>query len=590
MSRIFFTNNISWGNNLKNIFDYNYKPSYYEINDEYALSNYKKLNIDNMNSFINGNDIILCTGTLIYREKFGEEALRMMLDDAYNFSVEDLRRKSLGSYAVIIKKGNKFIGFVDETHTYLLYYYMNDREFLVSNSCWHIANIVNAQINEAALLEMGVRRCIMSKQTQYEGINKLSATEYFVYDCTEKTFKIKHCELNDYKQKFSSRDQAVNYIVEQIKEISAIRSKYISSCMHFLTGGIDSRLELSINSYNNDYISLGYWIGNDLITNGTVEDSRIVSEIGKKLAFSYKIFDVTEEFETALSNINHKTCRKYGEYASIYAGNSRWFEIFENLKGVESVGFGYLGESMRPLQELDEYYTDNFSSLDFIKKIYCRCGLEKDMFQLDGFYDFLQAELKPLIEYNKGDESNLTKNLAFKLFSYSRFEADCLLNNFGNTFVYSFPILGCKKIADAVFSLEYDWLKDDFVSIKIIEKLSPNMLDFPIYSHHRAFRYKKDTSTMTEELKYRTLDKMKRIFKNTFVYKVLYLKYAHNIIRPQSKKNEDIMKVCSEIMGKKNILSNSTFRVGDIAKWKGGDIGTIATFIADLLVLLEART
>ena len=585
MGRLLLTNNNNWRNAITKVFDIFFDKSFEAVNDNYYAASYRKLNINNVNSYSIDDRFIVCTGTIIYKQLWGETALKELLLDSESMSVKEIRENTIGSYAVVIKNSKRITAFIDETHTYFLYYHFDGVNFLISNSCWHIAHAIGVEVNDAPLLEMGVRRCIMSNQTQYKRIYKLSATECFKYDLITGEKSIEKVQLNDYKQDFSSRSEAVTYLVNAIKELSGIRSKYIKKYHHFLTGGIDSRLELAINVFNSDNIQLGYWMGQDLITNGTPEDASIVTSVGEDLGLSHCIYDVSEEFSDALSNISVENCMKYGDYASIYAGNKKWFEIFESLSQVDAVGFGYLGESMRPLGELDEQYHENFTVDDYIKGVYCRCGLEKEMFRLEGFYEFIRNEIEPLIILNNGNEFSLSKDIAFKLFSYSRFEADCLLNNFGNLFVYSFPILGSKKISDAIFSLNYDWLNDDYMSIRIIEELAPRLLDYPIYSHHRTFLYNKSTSTMVESFKYHLLDTMKSKFKDTFIYKTIYLKYAHKYIRPQSRNNEEIMKQCARTISNMTILDKTEINAGDLSLWKGGDMGSIATFIADLLVI-----
>ena len=584
MSRIFFTNNKIWGKQLKTIYDTNYALSHYYVDEHIISANYKKLNLQNVNYYVKDDCYIQCVGTLIYNELFGEEALKKMLGDSEIKTVKELRADAIGSYAIFIKNSNRYISFVDETHTFFLYYFFDGSQFVFSNSCWHVAKIIGARIEGAPLLEMGVRRCTMSNHTQYKGIKKLSATEYFEIDRKTNNAVIKKSILNNYKQSFINKEQAAEYIISLIKKISRIRSTYIKKSFQFLTGGIDSRAELAIHYSNNDQMKLGYWIGDDLITNGTKEDAEIVSIIGKALNCSCTFFDVTENFSKSLASITNEKCLKYGDYSSIYSGNNKWFSIFENMKDVDSIEFGFLWDPMRPLSELDDNYSVPFSSMDYITKLYCRSGLEKELFQFEGLYPFIMEEIAPLIEMNKEDEKNLSIDFAFKLFSYSRFEADCLLNNFVNLFVYSFPILGCKEVADAIFSLKYEWVSGNYMSIRTIEELSPSLLAFPIYSHHRSYRYDKKTSTMKESFKFRFLDLMKKKFKNTFVYKSFYLRYAHNIIRPQSIKNDDIIKECAKYICNLPVLKESNIRMGDFTKWNGIDIGAIATFVGDLIV------
>lgn len=589
MSKILVSNNEKWVDMLRDDFNQYFQEAISYCEGSCRVIAYKKLNMQSQNYYRNGNDYILCTGTLIYKKRFGLEALKLLLNDADKVDVRDIRANCLGSYSIVIKIQTKIYVFVDETHTYFLYFYIKNNDFIITNTYWHIASVTNAKINDAAMLEKGVRRCIMSNNTPFKDIYKLSASDCLTYDIDTGNIKLEKVLLNDYSINFNNKDEAIEALFASVSEISSIRSKHIKKYHHFLTGGIDSRLELAINLYNQDKISVGYWKGKDLLTNGTNEDAKIVEEIAKKYNLEYECYDVTEDFRDIIKSLNKDKCEKYGELASLYSGNSKLFSIFEELHDVECVGFGYLGETMRELSELDNSYHNAYSLDDFISEIYCRTGLEKNMFRLNGFYDYLKKEMEQLINLNKNDKNQISKDTAFKLFSYSRFEADCCMNNFANLFVYSIPIFGQKKVADLIFSFKYDWLRGDHIPIRFIELMQKDLLNFPIYSHHREYKYLSNKSIMNKKLKYKFLDKSKSIFKNTPVYMKLYLKFAYKYIRPQSKMNSEILLECKKIIDKLSILEDGEIKLTSDDLWHSIDIGTVATFIADLKVFNYLR-
>ncbi|MDO5151374.1 MAG: hypothetical protein Q4D76_18615, partial [Oscillospiraceae bacterium] len=468
--------------------------------------------------------------------------------------------------------------------TYSLYYHVSSCGVIVTNSYCHIALVCGSQINEAPLLEKGVRRCILSNETPFKDVYKLCSNESITINTETKECAVNKLELNDYRCKFENKKDAINALYEVLDNTSSIRSKYINNVFHFLTGGIDSRLELAIHMHNNDNISLGYWKGKNLLTNGTEEDAEIVRKISTDFNLKYERFDVSEEFKRSICSIDTERVGKYGEFASIYGGNNKLFDIFSRISDKQLVGFGYLGETIRTLSELDASYRNGYKLDDFIREVYCRTGLEKEIFCLEGFYDYLEKHMKRLINCSQLDSDELNKDVAFKLFSISRFEADCIMSNFANLYSYSFPIFGQKKIADIISSFKYEWLKGDEVPVRLIEMFKKELLDYPIYSHHRSFAYNKKNSQLQKSMKYRTLDFLKHKFKDTFIYKTIYLKYAHNIIRPQTSGNDEIAKECINIVKELGVLKNSKIQIKDNS-WNGVDIGTIATFTADLKIL-----
>lgn len=585
MGRICISNRTDWFEKICKINDKYFEQSYKSINKSLSVVGYNKLNISTENFYENKGDYVICSGTLFYKEEFGEKALALLLEDAKTMSVKQLRFNLLGSYGIVLKVGNTVRVFVDETHTYFLYYYKKENDILITNTYWHIANVIGTDIDDYSLLEVGVRGCIMSCNTPCSNVKKLSATECITFDIEKNTVEVVNVSLNDYTVKFESKEEAIECLYKRINEIAAIRSKYIKKYRHFLTGGIDSRLELAIHLCRKDNVSTAYWLGKDLLTNGTIEDLEIVKKISGKYSMKSECIDVAETYRETIEQLKKEKCEKYGEHASIYAGNTKLFDYFENQKEIDAFGFGYLGETLRELSELDNSYYDGFTLQDFVKNVYCRTGLEKEMFSLNGFYSYLEDELKPLYEIAVNNGSNDKKTSMFKLFSFSRFEADCTMNNFANMFVYSMPIFGQKKIADAIFSMKYEWLKNDGVSVRLIELFKKDLLDFPIYSHHRKFIYDTKKSIMNKTWKFKILDWAKPKLKDTFLYKNIYLKHMHSYIRPQSASNEEIMKICIEMEDELSILDKTSFNINNSGEWNGVDIGTIATFYAQLKVL-----
>lgn len=578
------TNRRDWIERLRLVIKENYEETFRSDKSLVHISVFRKLNICNENFYTQGDEFVISSGTLIYKNQFGKIALQCMLEDYYKKgSITELRKYSYGSYTVAIKYNGSYVVFSDETHTHSFYYYIEGKDYLLCDSFCYVLMCIGNQLNEKALLERGVRRCIMSNNTPINNVFKLRAQEAFFIDSTNGRFYVKEVKLNDYHQKYNSREDAVLYILQLIKKISAVRSIWINRPLHFLTGGIDSRLEFGIYNMNKDIINIGYWIGNDAITNGTEDDVLISSTIAENFGCKFIKYHVDQTIEEAIESINIDKIRKYGEFSSIYCGNTKWFSIFENLLSVDSLGFGYLGETLRPLGELDHFYHLSYSLDDYVKNIYCRTGLEKYAFNCDGFYEFVKHEHKSIInEYDLSDILDI--DTAFRLFQFSRFDADCILNNFANLFLYSFPIFGQKEIADAINSIPYEWMRDEFIPVALMKEVCPKLLDVNFYSHHRTYMYVSGQEILKKSLKFRMLDMAKVKFYDTPIYTKLYLKYLHKYIRPQTVNNDYVFEFCRESIKDSLALSNSALKPINFKTAKGIEIGAYATFCADLRV------
>lgn len=580
MGRIIVTNNSNWSNFLvENSSNAGMKVCKQDEIHDIKLTSFYKLNIECDNYYECGDESVFVVGTFFYKELFGQEALEELFNDRNKRSVKEIRADAFGAYAVIIKLKSKLIIFTDETRMYGLYYYANDKCFLITNSYLHIQQCAHQRIDHNALLERGIRGGIAGLNTPFENIYSLSARQYIEINGKTDEFMVKAVELNNYAVSVSSPDEAISIIWERTQRIAAIRSKYIHNYLQFVTGGIDSRLELAINIYNNDNIHLGYWMGSDLITNGTSEDLEIEKKIGERFSLKHDCFSVGCDYSEVLGEISLNDISRYGEYASKYAGNKKWFSIFNNAEE-EFIGFGYFGETLRELGELDRYYHDDYSLDEFVKDVYCRTGLEKTIFSSDDFYPYLKNQMQNLLSIKSKVKYDIDDY--YRIFTYSRFSADCLLTNICNLFTYSFPVFGVKQVADVIFSIPYQMRKNEVLSIGLTYRWSEGLLDIPYYSHHHKILCNKDALTVQETTANNFLSKIKPALINTKVYDYVYLKLLQKYVRPQQKNNKDVFDLCMKVLHNSDVFQNSSITVRNPKNWKGAELATLASFVADI--------
>lgn len=282
MGKLLLTSSPGWDDELRSAFsEAGFSESAHADFGGSMLTTYKKLRVSSCNYCSEGEDYAACAGTLIYKERFGREALSELLHDARSCSVKELRRNLLGSYVIAVKTGNNIRVFVDETHIYKAYFYAGEKDYIITTTYYHIAKVTHQPLNEEAFIGYMSRHCTMSNQTPFQNVFKICAREYLSIDIEHKTFEIIPCELNDYNCEFTDKQEALECLFDRIKTISAIRSKFVHSYTVFLTGGLDSRLEYAIHRYNNDEVHPAYWMSQREvdITNGTPQDWAVVSQI-----------------------------------------------------------------------------------------------------------------------------------------------------------------------------------------------------------------------------------------------------------------------------------------------------------------------
>ena len=494
MSKMLLTNNKMWSSSLRNSWrELGFTENAHRDCGDAHFTVYKKLNVDNVNYYEANGDFASSVGCLFYDDCFGEDALKRLLEDAKKDDIRSLRAKTIGSFAVAVKTANRMIVFVDETHTYDLYYCVCDNgDFIVTNTFYHIEKCVGRPVNANAVVERGVRGGVSSLETPFDGVVALGARQYLEVDLSHSTMALRSCELNDYRCSFEKREDAVLEIWRRAQHIAELRSKYLNKSLYFVTGGVNSRLELSASVHNGEQVTLGYWMGSDSISNGTVRDKEVQESIASLLSCECVCYDVSVPFESVLQCITSSTCDKYGELASIYCGNAKWYSIFETIDDKDYIGFGFFGETLRNIDSLDVSYKEPFTLRDYVEKVYCRTHIE-EIVKTDGFYDYLADKAACLVGCKEGGESVVDIDTCGRLFGYSRFSADCALSNFANLFTYSFPLFGMKQVADAVFAMPYEWRSGDYIAIAMTKLWSSELLSIPYHSHHHDYVCNQET-------------------------------------------------------------------------------------------------
>lgn len=577
MGKILVTNNEQWFGDLNAIFEKSgFKLSEKMVIQKIMASAYKKLNFENENFVKFSDGFIACAGTLIYKGNKDADALRTIYLDLEKDSIKNVRQRLYGCFAIIVCRKHELQIFVDEMAEYCLYYSFEKKNYLITSTYYHIQNCVHSKINGDGLLSSAVRGGLIDNQTPYESIFKLRADEVIKIDALKDEFKIEAVELNKYQFKFRSPEEAVSEIKKMVDEIAVERAKVFPDMLQFLTGGLDSRLEFAIYKNAGANMESAYWSGEDIITNGTQLDAKISRQISDYAGIENTQYDVTEEFEEALSNIDRKKCLKYGEYASKYTCNSRWFRIFEENYKFVYLGFGYFGEIMKDLSDLDMHYKQPYSLLNFVRDVYSRVGVEKYAVKSNTFYGYLENIFK---ERNAGINSkNLSQEECFRLFTKERVNPDGAMDNFCNMFCYGFSVFAQKKVFDAVASIPYVWRKDEKIPLMMTRKYDLNLLDIPYCSHYHLMQF--DKKTFKPSITFRIKGRIRVLILKSPLYRLLYLNKIQKIVRPKTKSNQRIMEFCMHLLERSSTIQESNLHVEHYYSTNGIEIASFASFVA----------
>lgn len=543
------------------------------VDDAYFLHTYKKLLVDNQNFYNNkeNNDFIACNGTLVYNSLTGIEALKQLLLDFGEKSITDIRKNLMGNYAIICRVNNITRIIVDETGTYALYYYIGTC-FLISNTYYHVQKYAKQSLNEYAYLEQVLSPGIFNNETPFHNIYRLAGDECIYIG--EQGIEIKKLELNEYKLGSMSFENTTEIISDALIKYAKQRSAISSSPILFLTGGVDSRLMLSVYSAIGSLPFLGNWQGCSFDMNTYAEDEYIAKQIAKKCNLELLRYDITHDICEDIRNLDFDNFEKYGEYAVIYGNNQKWFEIFEN-GGFRHWELGHLGEEFRNLELLDTEYHRNFTLKDYCYKIRF---VEHDKynffahkeFTVDGMQEYIYQKIRQYAVAADMDICNLSKSDVHKVYNISMLHSDTIKGNFYNMLGFYTNLYSQKEVFDYSIQVPYEYKINKKLILNMIQKLAPSLNEIPYFTrcHYMNFDQKIYQLVEIPTISYRASTikhKVKNTMEKTRIGELLLSLYRQNKPANHIKANREIIKTYIEEISKYKVMDMLGITLNDRA-------------------------
>ena len=579
MGKVLITNNIEWKKNLDTIFTSMGLKKNYFLNDVII---YRKQYLNNKNCYINGNNMVGCVGTWAYLGLTQNDGLKLLYEDAVirNLSVEEIRKNLVGSYCCIIQNDKRKKIFVDETHTYAIYYYISDDYYILTNTFYHIQKTTKQKINEKVFKIVCAKKGLSSNQTIFNNIRRLWEDEYLQID--EKGAVVKKCDLNTKKYSFNSYQECLDVLQKEILKYSHILNGNVHKKMLFATGGADSRLKLALDLKDRKTVSLAYWSGNNVITNGTKEDRKINNCLAKKCGVDTHFFDVSEELEYSLDNIKN-SMEFLGEYCTIYANNSKWLKMVDRIHEIDleidEIELGYDPDVLREVGTIEASYKKPYTIEDLIESSYLRSGLFKRVFEMGNVAELIEEELSSTGIYKK-DES-LTIEAAVNLFNYCRLDMGSILMNFFNQYYYCTNLIYIKPLWDITQSIPYEYKKNSRLEIDLIYNLNKELLEVPIYSQNHYMIIDWKNKCLKKTMRHSVLSWLKPRVMRLKIYDILYVKFVEKMIFPETYSSDKLMQICLEKLKDSTFLRDNmkiNLRV-DISR-KGFDMAALGSLVA----------
>ena len=195
MGKLLFTNNQDWENILRGIYSRN------ELNKNYSsngLTCYAKRYVDSENCYFDNDGVVAIIGTWAYLNDDNPFNLNVIYQDlkSEDKGVDYVRKYLIGSYALAYIQDNKLRIFVDECHTYALYYYIGREGVVVTNTYYHVEKVSKQEFDETVFATMLASVGLCSNRTPFKNIYRLLENEYIEYDFAIHQAIIKKCDVH----------------------------------------------------------------------------------------------------------------------------------------------------------------------------------------------------------------------------------------------------------------------------------------------------------------------------------------------------------------------------------------------------------
>jgi hypothetical protein len=333
----------------------------------------------------NNGDYIVSTGTIFYRDLFGEDALSLLLEDFSLKNFDYIEKNSTGHFFIFIKKGCRKYFFTDRSEHYMIYYSLEEGIILSTSFTALIASLKKKKISLNRMYEyICLGPLNIDRTTILEGVYIFSGDKIGVVDS-------RGVQLID-KPEFeiinfpSDKDAISNVILDYFHRYFSPLKKYFNGKISAeITGGVDTRLILSLLEKENiDYSLLHYNINPE-----DLKIAKLISSKEKKKIFIYdsendSFMNDESQYKSFLDNLGYAL---FDNFFYIFGLNPKSFVSYVQvaklgmlcLSGDGGELFSQdqwtLNKKQRSINEIIKHY----STLDSInynfyvnKEAYCR--------------------------------------------------------------------------------------------------------------------------------------------------------------------------------------------------------------------------
>lgn len=251
-----------------------------------------------------------------------------------------------GVFSAVLVEDNKVSIFTDPLGQYPVFYYINNNEFIISNSFFDIGEILKDEIkiNEECMSDYISYQSALNQETLIKGVKRLTIGEKIIlerncYDGYNAKLVSEPVKILPFKY-----DDLLDLCVSRFRLRAKALLQDHSPVVH-LSGGVDSRLTyaaLASQGYNGPVFSFG---------NGESQDRLIYEELCKKfnltkgaIQWFNKNVNSTHSFLDVIKAFNGLKTNNFSNWSE--ATDFRYCEVTGYFSGGLLKGYGNIGSSV----------------------------------------------------------------------------------------------------------------------------------------------------------------------------------------------------------------------------------------------------
>lgn len=498
--------------------------------DDYFLRVNKKRNIANENflMFDNG-DFIAINGTCILNDKIGNS---MLVDTYHNFNgcMDDIRKKLIGHYVIIIKKGDVIHIACDKHELFRVYYCIDDDFYVFSTSFEAIvATLKRKIINKFRLYQILFHGSMIGTETLYKGVRRLLGNDEFILDTASE--KIHQNQINNNRIKYNFKEksmrQCVEFYTQDIKSVFLSISKVFNRNISIeMTGGMDTRTVFAALNNVGGYSDFSYGLSGSPLVGQLHGDLQTIKQLAKK--YQRKIHLMNWENDGSIDESTFEEYfKKYGFDYVTYGCSRNYFQEYEKriIHSPNLLMNGYFGETIKGREWLNYRWENPISLSKVIYKCFIYNWINDNLIrnskEWKEFKLFFESQFieQAKINYNlKIENRKVYKNDFDELRWMADRYGDSIVTNLYNQFTYCLSPLGDTRLFDKALEIPYKYRKHNIFQFELIKSLDSTLIDIPLFTHCH-FRKIKDGILLKEKLSFQQL--ISHYFTRT--YRELYL-------------------------------------------------------------------